>query len=846
MTIDMSDVKSVFVVPVYSKPDGSVRVLLSEEDMKTKPARANPPQTAQFEPALDALGGKRDGGAIIETVLRELFEETGGLIPDKILRRLGAWIAALPQGSPNFYYSGAGAGGSALFFFYPVQRDEMSFWFKLHENFESEFGQAPFDRTRKRSPSHLHWVDLVAPPTATRGMPVKAPQHRCVPDGPGCAARCGCIKCPFESRDSKTLEVKPHVAQALQHLQHLRPALLLPQPQQSLPQPQLPLSLSQPPPAAGEPQITRVTARSRAAAAAMLGSGREGAVPPPAGARRAAAPLRRQPPTPPLQRPQDVDEMDEPEHTIPPPAAASLEATPLAAAPPAAAPAAVASPELTGLAQQVRDQGLSQVLEVYQSVAGPLWSTPQRPASVPYDPSPRTLRYGLSAPPARRAAAFDDPAPTVALPNPPVLAPLPTRQPVSAAAAAAAAATAATTAELPEATEVEAVRLAAEAAAEANAAEEARLAAEVEAIRKAARKARKARKATKEKLRAAKAQQEADAEAEQETVVATAATAAAVAAAAAVTPTAAAAPMAMDLNDEPAPAPMAAPVLVRVPAPVPAAEQQEQTGRDSDDGAVTEAWNGPEPAEVPAEGPSLQKKPRGRPPHGTNGLPMRWDGPKEAGRWVNDEEPATRDSGGVEAVAPALSVGVEPPEAEVHFASPLNSRRRTAATGLAGQAWYENDAEVLERIKERERDVYVAAGGEAGALEQEHAESDLEDGAERESDEDDYPARGSSAPKRKRTQAKGERRTDDGRNKRPCGRSPRAKVWDDRRGCWVAAEAETGAPSSLPPPTSLKLATALTGPPPEVADVETETMSSGAAGDGSSRDCAIDLCSDSE
>eukprot|EP00964_Phaeocystis_antarctica_P064953 scaffold39118_cov52-Phaeocystis_antarctica.AAC.3 len=30
----------------------------------------------------------------------------------------------------------------------------------------------------------------------------------------------------------------------------------------------------------------------------------------------------------------------------------------------------------------------------------------------------------------------------------------------------------------------------------------------------------------------------------------------------------------------------------------------------------------------------LQKKPYGRPPHGTDGLPMRWDGPKEAGRWV--------------------------------------------------------------------------------------------------------------------------------------------------------------------------------------------------------------------
>jgi len=35
-----------------------------------------------------------------------------------------------------------------------------------------------------------------------------------------------------------------------------------------------------------------------------------------------------------------------------------------------------------------------------------------------------------------------------------------------------------------------------------------------------------------------------------------------------------------------------------------------------------------------AQGLALQKKPRGRPPHGTNGMPMRWDGPKESGRWV--------------------------------------------------------------------------------------------------------------------------------------------------------------------------------------------------------------------
>ena len=50
------------------------------------------------------------------------------------------------------------------------------------------------------------------------------------------------------------------------------------------------------------------------------------------------------------------------------------------------------------------------------------------------------------------------------------------------------------------------------------------------------------------------------------------------------------------------------------------------------------------------QGLSLHKKPRGRSPRGTNGLPMRWDGPKEAGRWVVD-------NGGAGAVALGLSAG---------------------------------------------------------------------------------------------------------------------------------------------------------------------------------------------
>ena len=52
------------------------------------------------------------------------------------------------------------------------------------------------------------------------------------------------------------------------------------------------------------------------------------------------------------------------------------------------------------------------------------------------------------------------------------------------------------------------------------------------------------------------------------------------------------------------------------------------------------------------QGLSLHKKPRGRSQQGTNGLPMRWDGPKEAGRWV-----WVVDNGGAGAVALGLSAG---------------------------------------------------------------------------------------------------------------------------------------------------------------------------------------------
>ena len=94
--MDMPHVKSVFVIPVWYKDDGSApRVLLSEQDRRSRTSAAyrffHASQPDKFEPALDALGGKRDDGEdCSETACREVFEESGGLIQGEHLRAIRA------------------------------------------------------------------------------------------------------------------------------------------------------------------------------------------------------------------------------------------------------------------------------------------------------------------------------------------------------------------------------------------------------------------------------------------------------------------------------------------------------------------------------------------------------------------------------------------------------------------------------------------------------------------------------------------------------------------------------------------------------------------------------------
>ena len=74
---------------------------------------------------------------------------------------------------------------------------------------------------------------------------------------------------------------------------------------------------------------------------------------------------------------------------------------------------------------------------------------------------------------------------------------------------------------------------------------------------------------------------------------------------------------------------------------------------------------------------SVHKKPCGRPPKGTDGLPMRWSGPKEAGRWVEkSEKKAKRDD---------VRGNVRIPPA--HLLVPLPARSTEIALKLPCLAW---------------------------------------------------------------------------------------------------------------------------------------------------------------
>ena len=150
---------AAFVIPWWAK-NGVRAVLLSEQDMCTSPHL--------FEPALDAFGGKCDQSEdCIKTAVREVWEESGTLIRDQHLRGLHDWIVAQPEDSADVYWE---EEGRAVFYFYPIPCAEEKFWLTLNETFAREFGTLPHDPTRKRSPTHLHWVRL----EAHDGMPIIA------------------------------------------------------------------------------------------------------------------------------------------------------------------------------------------------------------------------------------------------------------------------------------------------------------------------------------------------------------------------------------------------------------------------------------------------------------------------------------------------------------------------------------------------------------------------------------------------------------------------------------------------------------------------------------------------
>ena len=116
----------------------SRRFTRAEQDMRSP---ANP---GMWEPALDALGGKRNDSEDCATAAcREVEEESGGLVCGEHLRRLDAWIAAQQLDSPNVYHD---QDGKAVFFYYPIPHDMKKFWFVLNETFARKMSGQQLDQ----------------------------------------------------------------------------------------------------------------------------------------------------------------------------------------------------------------------------------------------------------------------------------------------------------------------------------------------------------------------------------------------------------------------------------------------------------------------------------------------------------------------------------------------------------------------------------------------------------------------------------------------------------------------------------------------------------------------------
>lgn len=191
------------ILPLLVAKDGTLRVLLQEEDM---PINNSYPKL--FKPALAPFGGvvERKDTHWVHTAGRELDEETGGLLPRDVLEHVMNFSSQMHLNDSPLLTAHIGDPTFFQVLFYPIPAMHKQPWLSLPGEYERTFRGVVDANNWSRSATKLHWVPL------SRGFGLEQVVHECSSDDPEqCARRCNQKRCAFRGRNL-CLKVQLHHA----------------------------------------------------------------------------------------------------------------------------------------------------------------------------------------------------------------------------------------------------------------------------------------------------------------------------------------------------------------------------------------------------------------------------------------------------------------------------------------------------------------------------------------------------------------------------------------------------------------------------------------------------------
>ena len=164
---------TVCVIPEVHRSDGSVDVLLPERNL------AATPHATELSPTLTAFSGRVEGGELVKSALRAVYNQLGGCIPEECVRSIHNSVAQQLRNSAGVF-----SDRGTVVLFYTIPRDLRVWWAELHKKFDPNHKLGP----RERRTTKLHWAKLTVDGNQVF-TPSTTPQHRCTPSPDACACR---------------------------------------------------------------------------------------------------------------------------------------------------------------------------------------------------------------------------------------------------------------------------------------------------------------------------------------------------------------------------------------------------------------------------------------------------------------------------------------------------------------------------------------------------------------------------------------------------------------------------------------------------------------------------------